>query len=157
MYYAILLEGSFDDAPESRFQGAKRWNIGSAVHQWGRLATSQKSLFHGAKRSNMSSSILQESRFAHVQRLHFQAGKQWDMGSSMLQEGRFGDFQESRFQFAKISKYVNCRPASGSISNFTEIALSGLLNVMKCTVPCSKYYLLTIRNCVFSFRNFRYG
>ena len=72
MYYAILLEGPFDDAPESRSHGAKRLNIGSAVHQLGRLPTSQKSRFHGAKRSNMISAIPQEDRFADVQESRFQ-------------------------------------------------------------------------------------
>ncbi len=33
MYYAILLEGPFDEAPELRFQCAERLNIGSAAHQ----------------------------------------------------------------------------------------------------------------------------
>ena len=105
----------------------------------------------------MSSSILQESRVADVQGFRFQAGKRRDMGSAMLQEGRFADIQESRFQFAKIFKYVYCRPENGSISYFTEIAFSGLRNVKKCAVPCYKYDLLMIRICVFSFRNVRYG
>ena len=105
----------------------------------------------------MSSSILQKSRFADVQGLRFQAGKRRDMGSPMLQEGRFADFQELRFQFANIFEYVYCHPARGSISYFTEIAFSGLRKVKKCAVPCYKYDFLTIRICVFSFRNGRYG
>ncbi len=84
----------------------------------------------------MSSSILQEIRVADVQALRFEAGIRWDMGSAKLQEGRFADIKESRFQFAKIFKYVYCRPARGSISYFTEITFSGLRNVKKCAVPC---------------------
>ena len=135
----------------------KRSFIGNAVLLGGRLATSQKSRFQAAKRSNMSSSILQESRFADVQVLRFEAGKPWDMGSAKLQEGRFADIQESRFQFAKIFKYVYCRPEKGSISYFAKITFSGLRNVKKCAVPCYKYDLLMISICVFSVRKSRCG
>ena len=60
MSSAILHEGRFVDAQETRFQTAYHSNICLAVMQWGRLATSQKSCFQAAKRSNMSSAILQE-------------------------------------------------------------------------------------------------
>ena len=79
------------------------------------------------------------------------------MGSAVLQEGSFADFQESRVQFANIFKYVYCRPARGSISYFTEIAFSGLRNVMKSAVPNYKYDFLMIRICFFSDRKVIYG
>ena len=44
---AILLDGRFDDAQESRFQGAKLSNMGSAVQQWGRLTDALESCIPG--------------------------------------------------------------------------------------------------------------
>ena len=41
--------------------------MGSAIQQWGWLATSQKSRFQAAKRSNMSSAIQQEDRSPDAQ------------------------------------------------------------------------------------------
>ena len=52
---AILQEGRFNDAQESRFKAANRSNMGNAVLQEERLATAQESRFQAAKRSDMRS------------------------------------------------------------------------------------------------------
>ena len=50
MSSAILLEDRFANVEESRLQGAKRSNMGSALQQLGIFPDSQKSLFQGSKR-----------------------------------------------------------------------------------------------------------
>ena len=130
MYYANQLECLFDDAPESSFQGAKYSNRGSAVHQWGRLATSRESRFHGAKCSNMSSAILEENRFADVQESHFRVrnAQIWAVLSS-----NYVDFL--------IPMYRVFRQRNGEIWS----ALS-----------CHRVDLLMRRNSVFRLRKFSY-
>ena len=50
---AVQQLGWFADAQESRFQPAKRWDIGSAILQDSRFADAQVSRFQAVKRSNM--------------------------------------------------------------------------------------------------------
>ena len=57
MSSAILQEGRFDDAQESRFQVSNRSNTGNEVLQGGLLANSQESRFQSPIRSDRGRSI----------------------------------------------------------------------------------------------------
>ena len=78
-----LQEGRFANAQESRLQGAKIWNMKSAVQQWVWFADAQESCFHGTKRWNMGSSVHQWRRFADAQDSHIQGANRSKTGSAV--------------------------------------------------------------------------
>ena len=70
MSRAILPEGRY--AQESRFQGAKRWNMGNAVQQLGWFAGAQESRILVAKYSETGSVIPQGGWLADAVELRIQ-------------------------------------------------------------------------------------
>ena len=119
-----LQEGRFANAQESCFQGAKRWNMGSAVQKWGWFADAQESRFHGTKRWNMRSAVSNEADLLMLRNRVFRLRivQKWGV---MSRQCLICWYSGIAYSVCETFKCGQCRHERTSICWFSGIAFSG--------------------------------